>query len=620
MEFSAIRYHASEMRTGRLLMGLAREAMRYPGRLSLAVLSLIGLGAAELALPWIVKQWVEGPLMHGGAGQVRDALVMASAAAAAVAVLLFASRALLASINQRMLEHLRNAAVARILQAEPVTVRSYSTGDVMSRVFQDAGMLSGFVENVLKRLLGDGILATGALVMMFFLHARLALATCLLAPLIGLLLALLGGVIRRWGVVAQQSMGALSGVLQEQMQGFTTIKGYQREVDEAGRFSSEDCRYRHRAVMGEVWTAMLVALVFLAAAGGFILAIWYGSLEVAAGRVTAGGLLAFCLYAGQTVEPLRRLAELHGLLQRSLAAAERLFQLVELPAPEVEGSPARFTSEGANGADGRCARRQAAAALTLEGLRFRHRGSQPLLEGLDLHLDAGEMVAVVAASGAGKSTLARLLVRFHEPQEGRVLLDGVDIRSIRRHELRRRICVVEQEPFLFSGPLIDNIRYGLPGASSAVVDEAVRLTGLDALRAIRPEGLAAPFAEAGRDVSGGQRQRVALARAIVRAPDLLVLDEATSALDGESEADILANLESWFASRTVIIMAHRLSSVRWVRRIIVFQDGRVAGDASFEELARNCTAFRTLFSEQLEAGGSGEGSAPDRSSEGTAPA
>ena len=321
------------MKTGHLLAALVREAVRYPGRLSLAAASLLGLGAAELSLPWIVKRWVEGPLMHGGAGEVRSALAVASAIAAAAAVLLFASRALLASVNQRMLGRLRDSAVERVLQAEPGTIRGYATGDLMSRVFQDAGMLSGFVENVLKRLLGDGILVLGALVMMFLLHARLAVVTCLLAPLIGVLLASLGGVIRRWGGVAQQSMGTLGGVLQEMLQGFTTIKGYQSEASEAARFAEQDRRYRQRAVMAEVWTALLVALVFLVAAAGFILAIWYGSLQVIAGTITAGGLLAFCLYAGQTVEPLRRLAELHGMLQRSLAAAERLFELLDLPVP-----------------------------------------------------------------------------------------------------------------------------------------------------------------------------------------------------------------------------------------------------------------------------------------------
>ena len=584
------------MGTGRLLLRLARDAARNAGRLSLAAGALVVLGAAELALPWIVKQWVEGPLTHGGSGRIGAAIAAAAAAVAAVAVMLLVSRALLASVNLRMLERLRNGAVERVLAAEPATVRSYPAGDVMSRVFQDAGMISGFVENVLKRLLGDGILALGALAMMFVLHARLALATCVLAPVIALALALFGRAIRRWGSVAQESMGALGAVLQEQLQGFTTIKGYRTERSESARFAAHDRLYRHRAVMAEVWTAALVALVFLAAAGGFVAAVWYGSREVAAGRVTAGGLLAFCLYAGQTVEPLRRLAELHGMLQRTAAAAARLFDLLDLPVvaePEARTAPA-----GAAGGRG-------AAAVALDAVRFAYPGSPPLFDALDLAVAPGERVAVVGASGAGKSTLARLLVRFVDPDGGRVALDGRDLRELPLEVVRRRVCVVEQEPFLFAGSLPDNVRYGSPDAPDAAVAEAMRLVGLEALGAQRFDAPDAGVAEGGRDVSGGQRQRVALARAIVRDPDVLVLDEATSALDSEAEAAILESVGPWLARRTVVIMAHRLASVRGVPRIVLLRDGRVAEEGSYDALVSRSAAFRALFAGQLDATAAG---------------
>ena len=602
------------MSTPRLLATLLRECLRYPLRLALALASLVGLGVAQLALPWIVKTWVEGPLGHGGVGDIRSPLLAAGGVVVVVAVLLFVSRALLASVNQRLLERLRNEAVSRLMRCRPPVLRVYPTGDVMSRVFQDAGMLSGFVENVFKRLLGDGILALGALAMMFVLDPRIAVATCLLAPLVGLLLLRLGTVIRRWGTVSQESMGRLGSTLQEQLQGFTTIKGYQREAFETQRFAVEDAAYRHRAVMAEVWTAFLVALVFLAAAGGFIAAVWYGTVEVAAGRLSAGGLLAFCLYAGQTVEPLRRLAEIHGLLQRSLGAAERLFALRELevepveenlesergtvPVPGVE-SP-RSHGKELNSAHNRP---MTPAALVCEAVRFRHRTDQPLLEGLDLRVDRGGRLALVAASGGGKSTLANLLVRYHQPSAGRILLDGQDLRFESLEVVRRKVCVVEQEPFLFSGSLLDNLRYGAPSAPPTRVDTAIRLTGLESLRAARDAAVSLGVAEGGRDVSGGQKQRVALARAIVRNPALLVMDEATSALDSEAEAEILGALEGWFAERTVIIMAHRLATIRRVPRIAVLHEGRIVADGALDALVSGSAVFRTLFGDQLEAAG-----------------
>ncbi len=323
------------MTSTHLLARLVKECLHYPIRLTLAMISLIGLGGAQLALPWLVKRWVEGPLVDGG-GDIGVLLSTALAAAGMVALFLFTSRLLLANVNQRMLERLRSGAVRRLIRTEPGTSQSLATGDVMSRVFQDAGMLSGFVELVLKRFLGDGILAIGALAMMFVLDPKLAAVACLMAPAIGLVLAAIGTVIRRWGGVAQREMGTLSGTLQEQLQGFTTIKSYLTEALEADRFSSHNASYRHKVVVAEGWSALLVSSVFLLAAIGFIAAVAFGTHRIETGAISAGGLLAFCLYAGQTVEPLRRLAEIHGHLQRSLAAAERLFVLFEMPITDEE--------------------------------------------------------------------------------------------------------------------------------------------------------------------------------------------------------------------------------------------------------------------------------------------
>lgn len=578
-----------------------RESLRDPLRLLLAALSLAGLGAAQLALPWVIKGWVEGPLANGvAAGTGRFALT-AAAIAAAVAVLLLTSRTLLASVNQRLVERLRNAAVGRVLAAEPGTVRTFPSGDVLSRVMQDAGMLSGFVDALLKRVVGDGVLVVGAITMMFVLQPTLALATCVLAPLIALLLVALGAVIRRLGTAAQRAMGGLAATLEEQLHGFTTIKGYQAEAVEKARFIARSREYRRHSVLAEAWSALLVSAVFLLAAGGFILAVRFGSAQVAAGGLTAGGLLAFCLYAGQTVEPLRRLADMHALIQRSLAAAERLLELIELsvprPMPVTQVEPA-FAPPAASSLPER-----GGLSLHLDGVRFRYRPELPLLEGVSLDVRAGERVAIVAASAGGKSTLAALLLRFLEPESGRILLDGRDIADLDLTWLRRRVCVVEQEPFLFAGPLLDNIRYGSPGAAVTAVSAAASLVGLDPLVASRPDGLLAAGAERGRDVSGGQRQRVALARALVRDAPLVVLDEATSALDGEAEARLFADLEEWLARRTLLVMAHRLSTVRRLPRIIVLEQGRVVDEGTFEGLVEASPSFRALFAEQLEACG-----------------
>lgn len=549
-------------------------------------MSLIGLGLAQLALPWLVKMWVEGPLTNGDA-DIGGFVAAASMVAVLIAVFLFSSRALLASINQRFLEHLRSATVAHILSLEPETVRRYQSGDLMSRVFQDAGLLSGFVQSVLKRVLGDGILALGALVMMAVIDVRLALAAVLLVPLLAVIFWAIGSVIRRLAAVAQSRMGKLSSILQQQLQGFTTVKGFQTEEYEDRRFADTYRGYRQEVVLAEGWTAALMALVFLLATLAFVIAIWFGSREVAGGTITAGSLLAFCLYAGQTIEPIRRLAETHGLLQRALAAGERLYQILDL-------EPAPLESARISPPAGGC-------SLQFHQTSFSYQAGCDVLRDLTLDLRAGEQVAIVAASGGGKSTIASLLLRFLDPVTGVIRLDGLDLKSYSLDDLRRLICVVEQRPFLLNATLLDNIRYGSWNASATSIEEAVRLTGLDELQRSMPHGLDSSVDEAGRDLSGGQRQRIVLARAILRDPAVLVLDEATSALDSEAEGCILDDLDEWLSRRTVVLMAHRLSTISRSPRVIVLHDGQVAAQASPAELRADNQVFKTLFADQLEA-------------------
>jgi ABC-type multidrug transport system fused ATPase/permease subunit len=465
-------------------------------------------------------------------------------------------------------------------------VRSRPAGEFVSRVFGDASSLSGFVETFLKRLVGDGLDALGSIAVAFVVEWRLALAAVALVPLLGFLLDRIGRRVRRQGSLAQQEAGELHAVFSEQLQGLSTIQGYGAQGREAERFAKTNARYRRRVLRAELWAAVVLAAVFLVTGSAFLGAIGWGSRLAVAKELTPAGLLAFCLFAARAVEPLRRLSEVHAALQKTLAAAARVYEVVDFGFLEREG--------------GTPLPRPARGRLDIEGLRFRHHPDRPLLEGLDLAVAPGETLAVVAASGGGKSTLAAILSGFLPPDEGRVLVDGVDVRAADLRDLRSTVRLVEQDPFVFRGTLAENVLFGRPGASRAEVEEALRLAGLSGLVASLSRGIDGNLLEAGRNLSGGQKQRIALARAVLSDPPVLVLDEATSALDSETEGRLLDELASWLSRRTVIVMAHRLSTVARFPRLVVLSGGRLAGDGPAQFLLERCPPFRSLFAEQVE--------------------
>lgn len=568
-----------------IFLRLVRECMQSPLRLTVALISLLIVAVAQLYLTWLVKLWTEGPVLNGDRIMLDWILTRGAWVTAGMVGAVFLSRYVLNSINQRMVERLRNAVHAHVLAVGVGAVRKLPNGEWLSRVFNDAGALSGFVRDVLKRLVGEGIVLVGALAMMFYLQWRLALIGCVLVPLVAVLLSRIGAVIRRRGATSQQSVGELNATLSEQLRGLTTIKGFQTETREHERFARQNAHYRQEVLRSEWWTAMLMTIVWLVTGIGLLAILWYGTGQVFNGTSTPGQLFAFLLYTVQTVEPLRRLSEVQALLQRAIAAAARVYEVIDAPAAEPQG-----TAQLPDAVRGE---------LRFEQVGFRYRADEPVLDNLTLRVAPRETAALVAASGGGKSTLAGLLVRLTDPQRGGILLDGIDIRALRLADLRRAVCVVEQDPFIFSGPLIENIRYGSPHASRATIDAAVARAGLEALVSSLPGGLHASLQEAGGDLSGGQKQRIALARAVVRDPAVLVLDEATSALDSDIEGQIFAGLDQWLRRRTVLVMAHRFATISRFERVIVLQRGRVVGDGSVAELLRSCPAFGELFAEQL---------------------
>ena len=541
----------------------------------------------QLALTWLVKVWSDTLLAGADPAALRRALGLAAATVALLLLAVFLSRYLLAVFEQRLVQELRDEAAAALLAADAGTVQATAAGEWLSRLFNDPNALSGFVEDLLRRLLGGMAVTCGALVMMFVLDARLTLAVGVAVPIAALLFTQLGRRIRRWSRLAQEELGEATAIAGEQIQGLLTIKAYQTEPEEVDRLRRVGARYVARALAAEWWATALVTAVWLTTALGLLAAIWYGSRQVIAGGRSPGDLLVFALYAAQAIEPLRRLSDVQGRWQRTLAAAARIFALIDLPA-EKHRAGRRSLPEPARG------------ELEVDDVHFAYGAGDPVLDGLSFRLAPGETAALVAASGGGKSTLAKLLLGFHSPCKGELRIDGVDLAELDLVDLRRTIGVVFQEPFLFRGSLAENLRYGAPQVADARVLEAAEAVGLESLLRALPRGLASDLTEAGRSLSGGERQRVALGRAVLRSPALLVLDEATSAIDSETEEAIFERLAPWLAARTVLVMAHRFSTVRRLPRVVVLENGRLLGDGPPQALLASCPSFRQLFASQID--------------------
>jgi subfamily B ATP-binding cassette protein MsbA len=560
-------------------------ALRHRRAAALTVLGFLTLSITQLGLTWVAKLWIDGPLRQG-APTTSPLLTLTVLLVSVLSVAVFVAHYGLGSLHTSAIRDLRDELQARLLRLEVRSVESRPSGDLVARLLQDADAAGRFTGEILRRGLGDLLVLLGALVMLLVIDRRLFGLIALIAPLAIAAHALLANTIRRRSLAAQERLGRLAARFHEQIQGQRTIRGYRAEKTEQTRFGLDNESYARSQLGVERWTALTLASIWLVTGMALLGIGLYAGEALQSGRLAPGDFLVFCLFGAQMVEPIRRLGELSTLVQRSLAAGQRIFDVLDSGDSERTG--------------GRPLPQIACATLRFEDVGFSYTNGSPVLNGLSFAVDLGATVAVVAASGEGKSTIAALLVRFIEPQRGVIRLDGYDISELPLADLRHWVKVVPQEPFLFSGSILDNLTYGTSHASAAAIDEAVQRAGLASWLRSLPNGLQASLDEAGRNLSGGQKQRIALARAIVARPAVLVLDEATSALDSETEENIMAGLADWLAQRTVLVMAHRLSTVLRVPRVLVLQSGRIVEEGLPRELLQTSSHFRRIFREQLD--------------------
>ena len=534
---------------------------------------LLGSTAASLALTATARGAIDHGFENGGADINRWFLFLGLNAVflgVATAVRYF----YVTKTGERMIADLRKALFDRILTLDPAFFAKMRTGEVLSRLTTDIALVETLLTTSVSFALRNFLTLIGGVALLFIVSPKLTGLVLLTAPLLMAPIFLFGRSVRKLTVKSQDRFANAVGFAGESVDAIETVQAFGRVRSAVDRFGAvvEEAfgvsivRMRARAWM----TAVVIVVIF----GGVTLVLWLGAQDVIRGAMTPGALLQFVLLSVFTAGAVGALGESWGDVQKASGAMQRIDELMKAEASiAAPASPVALPSPS----EGRVA---------MAGVRFAYPGRPdlPALKGFDLTVRPGETVALVGPSGAGKSTVFRLLLRFYDPQEGAVSVDGVDVRSADPADVRGRFAWVSQEAPLFSGSALENIRFGREEASEdearKAAEEAQALTFIEAL----PEGFATPLGERGKSLSGGQRQRLAIARALVRDAPILLLDEATSALDAENERLVQAALDQAMEGRTTLVIAHRLATVLRADRIVVMEDGVAVEEGAHHEL------------------------------------
>jgi ATP-binding cassette subfamily B protein len=492
-------------------------------------------------------------------------------------------------IGARFTADLRLSVYDHLLTLSPAFYEDTRTGEVTSRVTNDVTLIETVMGGTFLYALRMFVTLVGCAVMLLVTSVKLSLLALAAAPIVLLPIGLLGRRVRTLSRAVQDRVADVSTQIDETLHEIRTVQAFAHEDRESRTFGERVNAVFSAAVQRSSSLALLIAAVIVLAFGAVGLLLWIGAHDVFAGRLSAGGLTAFIFYAVIAANATFVVAEMYGDLQRAAGASERLLEIlatesrVRAPAqPVALPTPAR-------------------GRVTFEGVTFHYpsRPETPALDDFSLVVEPGEVVALVGPSGAGKTTVFQLLLRFYDPQGGRVALDGVDARAADPRELRGRVAVVAQEPVIFATSVIDNVRYGRPGASESEVREALSAAyALDFVERL-PDGLHTPLGERGVKLSGGQRQRIAIARAILADRAVLLLDEATSSLDAESEKAVQLALERLMRGRTTLVIAHRLATVKSVDRIVVLDHGRVVSTGTHGTLVAQDGLYARLAALQF---------------------
>lgn len=558
----------------------------YKKRLAAAVVCIIMAAGANLYLPWIIKDMIDDVLMS------KDMLMLNLIAAGILVVMFtrgvfyYGQSYLVSYVGQRVIIDVRSV-LFRKFQKMPLSYYDrQQTGTVMSYITNDvSAMQSAIVDNLIELVTESSILI-GSLAMMIYLDWKLSLLTLMTIPLVGFAMKIFGRKLKRSSTVIQERAAEITSLLQESISAIRVVKSFVRETYEIKRFEEQNWKNFQAAMKNVKLSSLLTPTVEFLAAIAVTFIVWFGGYEVVNEVITAGELVAFLTYAVNLANPVKRLSRVYAAIQRAMAAADRVFAVMDLeekitdvpgakPLPPIKGQ------------------------VEFKDITFSYKEGQPALQHISLKAEPGQMIALVGPSGSGKSTIASLIPRFYDVDSGTITIDGHDIRQVTADSLREQIGLVPQETMLFSTTVMENIRYGRLDATDEEVIEAARAANAEEFIKDLPEGYDTKLGERGLNLSGGQRQRLAIARAILKNPRVLILDEATSALDTESEKIVQDALDKLMVGRTSFVIAHRLSTIFNADQIFVVENGHLREHGTHEELLAAGGLYSNLYNIQF---------------------
>ena len=573
------------------LARLGRFLLPYRWRIVLALLALVIAASCVLVLGQGLRYVIDAGFGSGDPRLLNTALAAVVAVSAVLACATWVRFYFMMSVSERVIADVRRAVFAHVLTLTPGFFDAARTGEIASRLTNDSEQLRQVIGFGVSMFLRNGLMMIGALILLFATSAKLAALIVLGVPTTLIPILIVGRRVRRLSRVNQDRVADVSAHIDESLHEIRTVQAYGHEDHTRTRFNdATEAAYlagAHR-VRVKAWLISVVMLIGFCAVGGIL---WVGGHDVFAGRLTAGELSAFVFYAVIVASGAGTVSEVWGEIQRAAGATERLMELLDTRPALATVAPERRLPE------------RAAGAIRFDDVSFAYptRSETLALGPVAFSVPCGERVALVGPSGAGKSTVFALILRFYDPQSGRVLIDGIDIRHCDPLEVRRAIAIVPQDPVIFAASVTENVRFGRPDATIEAVREAC--AAAHALEFVErlPQGFDTDLGERGVKLSGGQRQRLSIARALLADRPILLLDEATSSLDAESERQVAQALERLARGRTTLVIAHRLATVRNADRIIVMDAGSIHAMGTHQELLRENGLYAHLARLQFAA-------------------